>query len=321
MTSAWATPIEMPSGIRTAAEIPHVIVGTNGNRGSDGALKTAALLLEHGRTRVSVIGVVQLLDEWVRTERADAGHAKAQMLEDVLVQLARVSPSCVNWSIEIRHGDPATVLAEAARQRDARLIITGIGHHDHALDRFGAETTLSAVHRSRVPVLALPETIEQLPTKAIIATDFSAQSLNSARESLSIFPTINSVHFVHMASPTRQDLEAVDRWRTPSGRDPHSILDDDRRRIGLYSGVDFRTTQIDGYAIPEILELARSTGADIIVAGSRGAGLAQRLIVGSTAVSAPRCAILALPTSTRRSWSKARLPEGRYTPAEQTVGV
>ncbi len=321
MSSVLVAPFEMPLEGRTAAETPHIIVGTNGNRGSDGALKAASLLLEHGHARVSVIGVVKLLDEWVRTDRADAGHAKAQMLEDVLVQLSRVSPSCVNWSVEIRQGDPATVLAEAARQRGARLIITGIGHHDRALDRFGAETTLSAVHRSNTPVLALPEATEKLPTSAIVATDFSAHSLSAARDSLSLFPTITSVNLVHVTTPTRQDLETVDHWKRPSGRDPGSILDDERRRIGLYAGVGFTTTQIDGYAIPEILELAQSTGADLIVAGSRGAGLAQRLIVGITAASAPQYAILALPTTTRRNWSKSVMFEGRYTPAEQTAGV
>lgn len=311
MVAAIFAPVETPDSLRTTLTHPHVIVGTNGSPGSDGALKTAALLMESGRARASVVGVVPVADEEV-----DLGPARSRMLEDLLMQLARVSPGCVTWSIEIRRGDPATVLSELAQQRDARLIITGLGHHDHTLDRFGAETTLSAVHRSRTPVLAVPESFDALPTSAIVFTDFSARSLSAASESLALFPTLRIVNLVHRVIPTERDLETLHRWTMPSGRNPISVLGDERRRIAPYAGVDVKTTLIKGDAVPWMLELARSTGADIIVAGSRGAALAQRLIIGSTAAHAPPCTILAVPAIIRRSWSKGTVLEGRYSVEE-----
>jgi nucleotide-binding universal stress UspA family protein len=91
--------------------------------------------------------------------------------------------------------------------------------------------------------------------------------------------------------------------------DPASKLEDMRRRIGVHAGITFRTTALTGDSSLEILRFAKSSGADLIIAGSRGAGLAHRIIVGSTASRLLRdapCALLTVPAAMKRPWS--RLP-------------
>jgi nucleotide-binding universal stress UspA family protein len=297
---------------------PNVLVATNGCGGSDGALTVAAKLLEHSNARVSVIGV--LGDGEVAPEPRsgesrcyESATAQSELLQRMLVQLARVSPGCVEWAVEVQKGDPAAVLARLASDRNTRLIITGLGHHDAVSDRFGAETTLRTLGLAKVPVLAVPETFDHLPERALVATDFSEHSLHAAREALALFPTLAEVDFVHVAPATSLDLDAIHRWMTPSGRDPASLLDDVRRRIGTHANVTYKTTALTGESAQEILRHARATGADIIVAGSRGAGLAQRIIVGSTATQLVReteCAILAVPVAMKGPWSRlAQVPE------------
>jgi nucleotide-binding universal stress UspA family protein len=300
---------------RTPVTSPDVLVAANGCGGSDGALSMAIQLLEHTPARVAVVGVVDP-NQVPKGKGTDEAHcsahafAKSELLERILVQLARVAPGTSGCSVEVVEGDPAVVLARLASQRNARLIITGLGHHDTEEDRFGAETTLRTLGMARVPVLAVPESFDRLPERALVATDFSEYSLNAAREALALFPSLTEVDFVHVAPATTVDMAAIHRWLTPSGRDPVSLLDDVRRRIGAYAGVTYKTTALTGESAQEILRHARDTHADIIVAGSRGAGLAQRIIVGSTATRLVReaeCTVLAVPVPTTRPW--ARLAE------------
>jgi nucleotide-binding universal stress UspA family protein len=307
----------------TRSTSPAVLVATNGCGGSDGAVSIAAQLLERSHARVTVIGVVDpgaiaRSEHTSESPCAAQAFAHSELLERVLVQLARVSPACVDWAVEVTEGDPAVVLARLGSQRNARLIITGLGHHDAEQDRFGAETTLRILGAAKVPLLAVPESFERLPERAIVATDFSEYSLNAAREALALFPSLTDVDFVHVAPATSIDMEAIHRWLTPSGRDPASLLDDVRRRIGAYAGVTYKTTALRGESAQEILRHARATGADIIVAGSRGAGLAQRIIVGSTATQLLReaeCAVLAVPVPTTRPWARLAELSGKTPPA------
>jgi nucleotide-binding universal stress UspA family protein len=281
-----------------------VLVGTNGEPGADGALRAAALLLERSRARVTVVGVVEAMEATVA-----GGEAGEEMLQRVLVQLARVSPGCVEWAVEIREGDAAHELARVAQEREARLLITGLGHRDAVSGNYGVETTLRVLQQSRTPLLAVPETSDRPLRRAVVATDFSPESLHAARESLALFPSLEDVDFVHVAPDAQPDLDAIHRWLMPTGRDPYSRLDDVSRRIGAVAGVTVRTTPLRGISALEILRHSRATGADLIVAGSRGAGLAQRLIVGSTATQllcGAECAVLAVPTAAGRPWTHGR---------------
>jgi nucleotide-binding universal stress UspA family protein len=295
--------------------IPRILVASNGEAGSDGALATAARLLESARARITVVGVVEHGKSTsgrsgaVPWTDSDLASARCELTERLLVQLARISPRFVDWRVEVREGDPATVLSSFALGPDVRLIIAGLGHHDSAEHRFGAETALRTLRLSCRPVLAVPESFDRLPHRAIVATDFSDNSLHAAREGLSLFPSLRQVDFVHVAPTTDLDIAAIHRWMAPSGMDPASKLEDVRRRIGVHAGITFRTTALTGESSLEILRFAKSSGADLIVAGSRGAGLAQRIIVGSTASRLLRdapCALLAVPAAMKRPWS--RLP-------------
>lgn len=305
---------------KTPAASPHVLVATNGCGGSDGAVSIAIQLLEHSPARVGVIGVIdpaQLSTGKGSSASCSArAYAQSELMEQILVQLSRVAPGSAGCSVEVLEGDPALVLSRLASQRNVRLIITGLGHHDADEDRFGAEITLRTLGMAKVPVLAVPESSDRLPERALVATDFSEYSLNAAREALALFPSLTDVDFVHVVPATTVEMAAIHRWLTPSGRDPASRLDDVRRRIGAYAGVTYKTTALTGESAQEILRHARETGTDIIVAGSRGAGLAQRIIVGSTATQLLReaeCAILAVPVPTTRPWARlaemsARMP-------------
>lgn len=291
---------------------PKILVATNGERGSDGAVATAAHLIQSARARGSVVGVLEtdsIGSPGAVTTRSDRYSARSALMERLLMQLVRVSPRCVDWRVEVREGDPAPVLCLVAQEQAAGLIIAGLGHHDSADERFGAETTLRMLRLARTPVLAVPETFDRPLRRAVVATDFSAGSLNAAREGLALFPSLNDVEFVHVATATEPDIDAIHRWMRPPSAD-FTWSRGGARHAGDQP-IAFRTTALTGRSAREILQYAGSLGADLIVAGSRGAGLAQRIIVGSTATSALRdapCALLAVPAAMKRPWSRLTVP-------------
>lgn len=75
------------------------------------------------------------------------------------------------------------------------------------------------------------------------------------------------------------------------------ILDRAEEAIDL-SGIDYDTIEEVGDPATQLTELCRSEGADLLVVGRRGAGLVERLIVGSVADrvahTAP-CPVLTVP--------------------------
>lgn len=318
MTAAIEVPSPAVMSRGPARPGPRVLVATNGEHGSDGAVATAARLIQSARARGSVVGVLETdsiggAGDGVPT-RGDRFSARSALMERLLMQLVRVSPRCIEWRVEVREGDPAPVLCLVAQEQEAGLIIAGLGHHDSANDRFGAETTLRMLRLARTPVLAVPETFDRPLRRAVVATDFSAGSLNAAREGLALFPSLTDVEFVHVATATDPDIDAIHRWMRPPAADSAWSLGLPRR-----SGdqpIAFRTTALTGRSAREILQYAGSLDADLIVAGSRGAGLAQRIIVGSTATTTLRdapCALLAVPAAMKRPWSRLTVPStGSY---------
>ncbi|MCC7323976.1 MAG: universal stress protein [Gemmatimonadaceae bacterium] len=72
-----------------------------------------------------------------------------------------------------------------------------------------------------------------------------------------------------------------------------------RARLEIPAGVTIETMTLTGKPTKALLEFAKSAHIDAIVTGSRGAGLVDRILVGSTATGLIRgasCSVFATPT-------------------------
>jgi nucleotide-binding universal stress UspA family protein len=246
------------------------------------------------------------------SEDARRRHLNAKVRE----QVAGISPASRDWTIELRDGDPPNVIAAVARDVNARMIVLGLGHHD-LLDRlFGSETALHALRLSRVPVLAVPPNFTHLPRRAIVATDFSVASVRAARLALELVDTPRMVYLLHVAPRMELQPDAFAAWMALYGEGVGPAFDRITAELGLPEHVGVETVTRQGKPSREVLEFARSTQADLIITGSRGAGLVDRLIVGSTATGLVRganCAVLAVPTGTTEDRAQAWPPDARRT--------
>lgn len=283
-----------------------IIVATDGSTSCDAALEAADRLAALHNTKVVVLSAVEPvvvvpMNFGIALPYSEIKNAQqTARASRVRTQLERVGAHDAGWSTKIEYGEPASEIATAARDLDATVVITGLGHHD-LLDRvLGSETTLRIVRASRSPVLAVAGQFEHLPKRMVVATDFSVASLDSARAALRLFPSITAVHLVHVMSRLEVPPDVFVTWAglytepiPQSFERLSSVLD-------LPPWITLETTTLEGKASQEILKYARKIGADLIATGSRGAGLMSRLLVGSTATGIIRganCAVLAVPAA------------------------
>ena len=281
-----------------------ILVATDGTESAESALRAAAMLAAHTGADVIALAVVEGLplvaaDYGIMIPPIDPPAERRQsMTQRVRTQLQSLNLDVAHWTIEVREGEPARTIAQAARELDARLIVLGLGHHE-LLDRiFGGETALHALRLARTPVLAVSPSFHALPRRAVVATDFTVASIAAARHAFELFDTVEAVTLLHVAPPLELQPDAFAAWMSVFGEGVRPAFERIKAELGLPQSVNVETVTKTGKPAREILEFARLTNADLIVTGSRGVGLVDRILVGSTATGILRgakCAVFAVP--------------------------
>lgn len=311
-TERTATAWQPAQDERTA--VGPILVATDGTESSVSALRVAMAFSRRSDADVMVLAVLEGLplvaaDYGIIIPPIESLEERRQALaKRVATQLLNLGEATAAWTVEIREGDPAATIARSAHEFDARMIIIGLGHHE-LLDRlFGGEVALHVVRTAKTPVLAVPPASKDLPTRMVLATDFSMASVAAGRAALSLIDTIKTAYLLHVAPRLELQPEAFAAWMSVFGEGIGPAFERIKAEIGAPESVTVETITRTGKASREVLEFAKSVKADLIVTGSRGAGLVDRLLVGSTATGLLRgaeCAVLAVPTglgSQRVSW-------------------
>ena len=275
-----------------------IIVATDGAETSRSALEAALHLTYRTGADVRVITVLEPLPLVTADYLAFEGLRREDLLALATRQVVEVAGTNSHWNVELYEGEAPDVIARVARESQARAIIVGIGKHE-LLDRLlGSETALRTLRRSNVPVLAVPPDFNHLPRRVLISTDFSAESVLAGRAALAVFDTISHVSLAHV-EPQRDATAAFSAWVPMYTVGVGPALDRVRAELGIPVSVTVEVVRLKGKAADELLRLARGADIDLIVTGSRGAGMIERMLVGSTATGLLRraqCAVLAVPT-------------------------
>jgi nucleotide-binding universal stress UspA family protein len=304
MPTATATPA---TGSAVDSRVPvrsgPILIATDGTASADAAVRAAHELSRVTSAPVQALAVLEPMpmvaieyspllppfeSEDTRYE-ALGSRVRAQLREIV---------GADTWGVEIRSGDPAAVIANTARELDARMIVVGLGHHD-LLDRlFGGETALHALRLARTPVLAVPASFEKLPSRILVATDFSTCSQVAAHLALELLPGLTMVYLAHVAPRLDLQPHAYAAWMSAYGSGIEPAFARMREDLDPPAGLTVETITLSGKPSRALLDFAKSAHLDAIVAGSRGSGLLDRILVGSTATALIRGAqsfIFAVP--------------------------
>jgi nucleotide-binding universal stress UspA family protein len=218
-------------------------------------------------------------------------------IEQLSTDLAEVRAPEHRWQVEVVHGEPVRMLMRRAHELDASLVVVGIGR-PRPVDRLlGNETTLDVVRYASCPVLAVAGTLDKRPRQAVIATDFSPESMRAARSALPLLARGATLHIVHVAESATGEAPvlAVEKLyaRSITARLVRFVAD-----LRTPSDMSVRMAVREGRCATQLLAYAREHGADLLVVGRRGNSALEQFSVGSITESLLRgasCSVLVTP--------------------------
>jgi nucleotide-binding universal stress UspA family protein len=295
----------------------NILVATDGKPGAQGALRLARLLADRDRSRVQVLTVFESTDLYL----ADSPHAVASLpphyfpaaiealRKRVQAQLGGIGPGAADWPVVVERGPVARTIARTAAKGDASMIVLGLRQPGSVERWLARETLLRVIYLAHVPVLAVPESMDDLPRRAVAAVDFSEFSDRAVRNVIDLLSPAGELRLAHVTWTPPWDGNLHDRTeRTERTEWEETYRMGVERRLAEFAahlappeGVTAETHLLSGAAGEEILRFADESHADLIAAGSHGAGFFGRVLMGSVSsrlVHGARCALLIVPPPT-----------------------
>ncbi|MEX2177217.1 MAG: universal stress protein [Gemmatimonadaceae bacterium] len=279
-----------------------LLVATDGSSPSDAALRAARAISDLTGQKVILLGVhapMPMMGPEVQiatTPNVDA-EQRAALQSRLKEQLERVGISAP-WSEHVVTGHPAATIANFATKIDAWLIIMGLGGHDLFERIFGDEMVLQVLRVGTAPVLAVAESFQSLPKRALAAVDFSSSSVQALALGGALMKWGGEITLAHVLSADREPL----KWSSTEADYVRSVgrtLDRIVVDAGLFGeAVRCERKVLSGDPSKQLIDLAKSQQPDLIIAGSHGHGFLSRLLIGSVSTKLLRktgCSILIVP--------------------------
>jgi len=284
-----------------------ILLATDGTGQSGASVVAARLLADHLGVPLEVVSVLEPqagygvalggtpiflpdVEDLRRANRADA----------VQGFVARFSGGAVPPPVHIRFGAIADEIARVARERSATMIVVGAAPHQRVNRIIGGERAVHVLRAADVPVLSVPPGFAELPRNVVVAVDFAPASVRAAETALLLLADGGTLTLLHVLSPLLADAPlhetggrgSVTAVQTFFARLANELRQSVPGRLTIETRI--RTdNDIDG-----IVTAASSMDADLVVVGTHGPRLLERMFVGSVASSvlhaAPQ-AVLAVP--------------------------
>jgi nucleotide-binding universal stress UspA family protein len=277
-----------------------LLVATDGLEGADAALRAAQAIARRTGQRIEVLAVHEPLPLMAPEVQLAPGpdaeaESRSALRVRVLEQLMRINAEG-RWPVDVVTGQPAAVIARAAKRIGATLVIMGLGEHGLYERLLGDEMVLRVIRLGTVPVLAVAPGFLGLPGRVLAATDFSESSVRGVRLAESLMCERGTLTLAHVMGP---DMGATN-WKRDNAPYQGSLgfafdligASLPRRDVTLHREV------VGGDPAATLLERAELLQADLIVAGSHGHGFLTRLWLGSVSqrlVRGARCSVLVAP--------------------------
>jgi nucleotide-binding universal stress UspA family protein len=282
-----------------------ILACTPGDAATGAVLRTAHRLSRGAARPVHVLAALEPLPvgtvgfEVIPPPAVSEEERRGAMLDDVRRHLlADIGPDAV-WGVEVRGGPPPRVIAQAAAERDAWLIVMGLGRHAIVDRLLGTETALHTMRVARTPVLAVPAAGGGAMHTAIVAMDFSPASIRAARVALACLEAPATLTLVHVIPRLETPPFVGIEWDEAYERELPRLFERAIEAIGAPAEVRVETATLRGDAALELLAHAEHQRADLIALGRRGLGAFERLLVGSVTTRVLRGstrAVLTAPT-------------------------
>lgn len=265
-----------------------LLVATDGSAAGETAFRAASVIAARVTADVEVMVVVEPLpllvpDPSIVIEPLVASPALLDAARDRVVrELREIAPEGLNWRVEVDYGRPGAEIANKARSQKAQLVLMGLVHHRMVERVLDGDTALEVVRHCHAPVLLAAPSWKGLPVRALFAVDFSAQSMEAARAGLRLLGDDSTIVLAHVG-PMATVFDGVGMLEEEYEGAATKELGRFAEALGASGSTHVEKVTLRGKAPGALLSLAEKIDADLIVAGTRGAGLIERLLVGSVA--------------------------------------
>lgn len=283
----------------------HLLVAIDGGPASSGALRLALGTNRKLGATVDVLSVLeppppprltgfQRLPFRYPTPEVRKIHS---LHDEVAQQLDGLGYGASAWPLIVDYGSPGPVIAKVARDRNASLILLGFSSHT-TLEHFRSEAALDVLHVARLPVLAVRETVSDLPRSVLVAVDFSEVSLQALR---TVVPFVQAGGIVHLAYIAPSLVEMSGGETTGSvAYDAGPKLRALASRVASQSGLSVESHVMIGDPLRSLLGFAERFRIDLVASGSHGYGHIREVFMHSLSTALLRdapCSVLVVPPS------------------------
>lgn len=180
--------------------------------------------------------------------------------------------------LDVRLGKPKWVLARAAREKEAGLVV--LGGRKGSGHKFGGSTAFHIVQSVNVPTLiAVPS--DRDPQRVLAAVDLShavGPTITAAQQIAGFLGA--ELKVIHVAEPM-PDIPSY-TIDLPEEQNVKRAKEEFEQAVRPLVGGDIVTEVISGSAEAAIGKQVQEWGADIVVIGSHGKGWVERILLGST---------------------------------------
>ena len=268
-------------------QIQNIVVPIDFSRRGDRALEQADLLAKEEGAKLTVLHTIHLR----LMERLLVGDRRNQLLEDTKRQLEAHTKGCCKSDAEslVEMGNPADVIMDTARLRQADLVVIGDHGEFHLKDAVLGTTARQVIEHAHLPILVV-KTPESKPYKRIfLATDFSDASYRAIALAMRLFEgaTFILYHGYIVPSDTvseRYNLADKEISQMHEQMRQSASEELERFKATLPSEATLETLLLPATSpAQDILSAALESEADLIALGTKGVGSFMPMMVGSVA--------------------------------------
>ena len=263
-----------------------ILVGVDATQQASEAARTGLSLAEKAGTTCHLVNAME--EAWVAPPGTEAATEAVQFNADILEKhretvaafLKEQIPAEALAEIDVVPGRAAAVLHEKVESLEPEMVVLGGKHHSGLSRWIGTSTALHAMRAHDVPVLVTrhpPETF----SRVMVAVDLSraaTPTIDAAvKVSQALGAELQAVHVVGEIAPVLDipipySAEDARKWAD-------EVLNND-----IWTRLPEGTTRDTLYGDPirEIERAVQERDIDLLVLGSHGMGLVDRILIGST---------------------------------------
>ena len=235
---------------------------------------------------------------------------EARAAQQLDLAAERLKGKCLKVSTEIVSGPPAMMIETVARDEHCDITVMCPGKHA-VVERvlLGSVSSKVLKHGPGTIVIGRPleKPLERL-SQIVIGVDGSANSIDALRRAVEIFKLNTSaakillVHSVDIADPVKylSPIEFISALEQNLLMEGESILADAKRILSDLQVKNVDVALVEGKPQGQIIKIAESSKADLVIIGAEGKTAIQHFLLGSVSHKVARYAPCAVAVVKRQ---------------------